>query len=479
MYQLGQSSTYCLVGGYRFAAAESVNYQTGRAGTLVSCFDRYQTSLLCQAATPDFVVMQDTMLIPEAAEVRTADKLVLFCPEQGGSDDWARVCDELYARYREQLGAPPERPLEPAAMILGWGPFAGIGDVHMGVDKPERPDYYRWVADNAVPRLAELGFKRVMIVLGMAPLNWPENDIDSLCPEYADAFKYLCDRAHTHGMGVIAWYGTAQNLDGAKVWQEHPEFIPMGRDGKRCRAYYSPWGWPGFLPGGYADYTLALLEQARELTGLDGLWLDSYAYATHVLDMARMADEVAQADALLPWQARIEDMGYYTYCEGVPYAIGYPSTSGWGPPEDWARLKPETLYKQGLYLQQNYGDRAAATARFLADPQVRYYYRMLANRCCPILDMGHFGDDTAAMELIAQANRDFNAVSDLMVQRTLLGERGVEWSSDGGRAVFVFENMKYQVAPGMRLTDVTEKRAVRVRAGGTMLQAYHTYRLEP
>jgi hypothetical protein len=443
----------------------------------VSFLDHYHTSLFMRAATPDFLLLQDTFLFPEVSEAATTLKNVLFCPKPGGADDWAGLRDALYARYRQQWGAPPEKPLEPAAMIIGWGGFKGIGELDLGQANPERPEYYRWVADQAVPRLAELGFKRVMIVLGMAPWNWPAHDINDLCPEYVEAFKYLCDTAHQHGLTVISWYGSVQNLDEAPVWKEHPEFILWGPDDQRARTYFSPWGWPGKLEAGFAAYTLERLKSIRERTGLDGLWLDSYCNATHLMDTADFGEAVRQADGLLPWQAQIEALGYYTYCEGEPHGLGYPSPSGWQPPEDWSRFRPETCYKQGLYLQQPYGQ--SDVASFLADPEKRHYYRMLANLCCPILDLGHFGKDTTALEMIGQANRDFNAVADLMQVRRLLGPRGVEWSSPAGRAVFSFQDFAYTVPRGLSvLQDVTAGQPVPVPGSRRVkLARYHTYRL--
>ncbi len=479
MHELGPDSTYCLEGNYRFASADSFDYQTSALGTMVCFPERYCTTLLCRAATPEFIIWQDTYLFPELAEAQTTTRHVLFSPEPGGPDHWAAVRDEHYARLRHQLGAPPEVPLQPAAMILGWGYHEGVGEVRMDPQaKPTRPEYYRWVADNAVPVLAEMGFKRLMIVLGMAPWNWDEPDINTLDPDYEEAFKYLCDAAESRGVDIIAWYGTAQNLDKSPVWEQHPEFVIPGPGGGRARTYFSPWGWPGYLPASFADFTLERLADARKRTGLNGLWMDSYADASHLLDTSPFSLSVHQADALLPWQARIEAAGLYTYCEGSPHAIGYPSSGGWSLHEDPTRFRPEIWYKMAPYLQQASGPKPTALARFLADPQQRWYYRMLANRCCPILDMGHFGNDSTAMELIARANRDFNAVSELMTRRRLL-PGGVEWSADAGGAVFAFEKMSYRVPQDMVVRDVTAGRELRPHQGEVTIEAYHTCRIEP
>ncbi len=481
LYPLSPSSTYCLQAAYRYAAGSSFDYQTGAPGTLVSFLDDYHTALLMRAATPEFVILQDTFLFPEAIEAETTMKNVLFCSEPGGADDWARIRDELYADCRRRFDAPPEVPLEPAAMIIGWGRFRGIGDLHIGElpDGPERRAvYYRWVADEVVPRIADLGFKRLMIVLGMSPWDWPNDDLTSIRDEYAEPFRYLCDAAHRRGVAIITWYATARGKDGAALWEEHPEFIIEAPGGGKARAYYSPKAWPAYLPGGFDDYSLQGLADARERTGVDGLWMDSYSNATHLLTTADFSDCVHQADALLPWHARIEALGYFTCCEGHPHCLGTPA-SGWRPREDWSRFRPEVYYKTAPYLQQPYGEVPSETARFLADERMFHYYRMLANRCCPILDMGHFGDDAAAMARIASANRDFNAVSDLMQRRRLLGDAGVEWLSLEGRAVFAFEPTELPVAPGVAVTDVTAGKPIQVPADGRLaVERYHTYRIE-
>jgi hypothetical protein len=201
---LDDTSTYCLACAYRFVEAESFDYQTGKAGTMVSFFDRYHTSLFCRAATRDFLILQDTFLFPEVREAATTMKNILFCDQPGNPDDWAAVREELYARHRAQLNAPPERPLEPAAMFIGYGGLRGIGDLRPEDPKIGNAEYYRWVADNAVPRLAALGFKRLMMVLPRGPWNWSAHDINHLCPETVEPFKYLCDVARRHGMSVIS-----------------------------------------------------------------------------------------------------------------------------------------------------------------------------------------------------------------------------------------------------------------------------------
>jgi hypothetical protein len=481
---LGNSATYCLTTAYRLAECDSFDYQTCSSGTLVGCFDRYHTSLFARAATADFHVLQDTFLFPEQADATTTAKNILYSPQPGGADDWAQLRDALYARYRARLGAPPEKPLQPAAMFIGYGGLLGIGDLRPEDPKIKNGDYYLWVAQRAVPKLADLGFKRVMMVLPRGPWDWPANDINTLCGDTADAFKELCDAARERGITVISWYGSVQNLDGASVWKEHPEYILWGPNRQRTRTYFSPWGWPGKLEAGFFKHTLDRLRIARERTGLGGLWLDSYSSATHLMDTADFGEAVRQADGLLPWQAAIEKMGYYTYCEGHPHCIGYPSSGGWEPPDDWSRFHPENFYKQAPYLQQPWGKSSlphgiTEIGRFLADPEKFHYYRMLANLCCPILDMGHFGTDEEAMQRIARANHDFNAVCDLMQTRRLLGDRGVEWISPKGRAVFAFEMMNYAVPRGLRsLRDITTGRTVSASTGRpAKLERYHTYRL--
>lgn len=475
LYRLGAGSEYCLACAYRFVAAEAFEYQTGPAGTLLGIPERPSTVLSLRSATPEFVILQDVHLFPEETCAATAFKNILFCPESGGADNWAAVRDELYARHRQQLTVPPEPAMVPTAMLLGYRGAKGIGALRCKPDKPDRSVYYRWVADKALPCLAELGFRRVMIVLGMDPWDRPGRNINVLAPQSAESFKYLCDRAHARGLGMIAWYGTLQNMDQSPVWAKHPEFILMGPKGQRSRTYYSPDGWPGRIDAGFGRFTLDLLRKTREQTGLDALWLDSYSNATHLMDTARFADAVRQADGLLPWHTALEQMGYITYCEGGPSFLGTPA-SGWEPPDDWSRFRPETFYKTAPYLQQPY--RGDVTARFLVDPGRRHYYRMLANLCCPILDPGQFDEDQAALGLVRQANRDFNAVADCMQNRRLLGRAGVEWSSPAGKAVFAFEPCAYAVTPGLSLRDVTEGTDVSLPGDRRVrLRRYHTYRL--
>jgi hypothetical protein len=198
---------------------------------------------------------------------------------------------------------------------------------------------------------------------------------------------------------------------------------------------------------------------------------------------ADFGEAVRQSEGLLPWHAAVEKLGYFTYCEGSPHGIGTDSESGWQEPQDWSRFRAEQYYKMGLYLQQPWSKSTrpleiSDMGAFLADPAKRYYYRMLANYCCPILDLGHFGVDVAAIERIAQANRDFNAVCDLMQVRHLVGTRGVEWTAPAGRAVFAFEPMQYALPPGLsKVRDVTTGQPVTAAKGQARLEPYHTYRV--
>ena len=475
MLPITPSSSYCVDAAYRCVGADSFDFQTGAAGTIVGFAERLQTALLTRAATRDFVLLQDTFCFAEPLQAQTAFKHVLFAPGPSDHDHWAALRDELFARFRKQLGAPAERPLEPAAMILGWSRHKGIRDEHLDEQKPDRSEYFRWVTEKTLEPIAELGFKRVMITLGMAPWNWPAEDIDVLAPEYEDAFRALCDRAHALDMQVISWYGTGYTLDQAPVWSEHPQFVLRKPDGDRAGAYYSPWCWPGNLAAGYADHTLRELKTTRKRVGLDGLWLDSYASAHSMFDIAGFRDCVLQADAFLPWQAGIEKLGYITYCEGHPRCLGFPS-GHWRPPQDLSRFRPELYYKHAFYFQQG----IQTNTDFLADAERRHYYRFLANRCCPIIDMGQFGTAESTFELIARANHDFNAVSDLMQTRNLLGARGVEWlSRRRGRALFAFEPFEYSVPKRLRaLRDVTSGERIPIpEARRVTLERYHTYRL--
>jgi len=95
-------------------------------------------------------------------------------------------------------------------MYLGYSGLRGIADLKPDDPKIEQVDYYNYVADKVVPRLAELHFRRLMMVLPRAPWNWPIEDINHLRPEYTEPFKRLCDVARRHGISMIAWYGSVQ-----------------------------------------------------------------------------------------------------------------------------------------------------------------------------------------------------------------------------------------------------------------------------
>ena len=110
----------------------------------------------------------------------------------------------------------------------------------------------------------------------------------------------------------------------------------------------------------------------------------------------------------------------------------------------------------------------------------RDYSYVALKRGEPPANPEKFAPYAAAINLIAQANHDFNAVSHVMHQRRLLGQRGVEWSSPRGRAIFVFEPFSYLVPKGMTLGDVTSGKRIALPGDrNAKLARYHTYVLAP
>ena len=455
VFPIDRTSTYCTRNAQRFVFAEAFDYQTGPEGSLVCWFEHPAHIQAERAGTSRFIMYQDTCRFPTVAAGRTPLKYVLYSPGNGGLDEWARVRDHVFERYRDHYGIIEHDPMP---LALG-----GLKKKPREVKTP-----CRWWADNAVPEVAKLGFKYLRAV-GISTKTYDLSDTDT--PENR---AYLQQQCQQHGVGLVAWQPTVHLSRYSPYWAEHPEWEIEGRDGKPATGYCYP-DIRGVDLSTFTQFGLSQLAKLRQRPGLVGLWMDSYCNFTHGIQPADYNFGLRQAQNLFKYHAAIQKLGYVTYCEASPcFGIkspGFPTQNADSPSPRFPR--PETLYKTSQHVGSS-----EVTMRHLASGNT--YYRHLANKSVPWMVLHLIADDPAALKRIAQANRDYvTALPDMKIRTLLPDDRGVEWANPetATRVLFSYRNSRY-ARPSLREAHcLTTGKPVMVENGSFTARPSHTYRV--
>ena len=470
VFLLGERASYCTGSGVRFVSGECLDYQFAPEGALFAyfrepCYVRYQ-----RMGTPEFVIYRDAHQFAGEKEVVTTPKYVLWA-ERGDRDLWARARDFAYARARGQAGVVRETPLPLTNVWTDWREMAKIG----------KSAYYQKIIDEFLPAIADCAFRRILVHEtwehgGCSPADLVIN------PVYGGeaALKKLCDAAQAQDIAVIAWYGPGHLWGRTPLFEQRPEFLLKGRDGKPPTTYC----WPDItgvdLTGPWFEYAIGKLRGIRERTGLGGFWLDSYTNFTHGVKCATRELEIAQGDALIRFHAAIQQLGYITYTEassdfGIK-ANGLPVGGLDSPTPSWPA--PDELYDTSPYA----GSWKEEYELQLAEGFVRdgWYFKALANRCVPFVHWRRFRDKPAWQRELAAANRAYNAAVPYMHVRQLLPDgAGVLWTSADGKVQILFaftsQTMDLPDRKVVLLPDATPVEAT--EAGRFGLQAGKAYAL--
>ncbi len=171
-------------------------------------------------------------------------------------------------------------------------------------------------------------------------------------------------------------------------------------------------------------------------------------------------------------------MGLVTYVEGCAcYGIksnGLPCQQG----EDGNPVfpDPQTVYDTSPYYGPASAQDEETYARYLGSED--HYYRYLANKCCPFIYYERVKKVPGALERIARANREYNAVVQYMDRRILLpSDQGVLWEHQGKpKVVFSFKEGELKLPGLVAATAVSSGKRI---SGGTLkLSPTCTYLLE-
>lgn len=454
-------------GGRRFVHADPLDFQSGPEGSLVTYFERPGLVDEATVGVPWGVRVWDQIHVPWGKSLRTTPKYVLFTPARG-ENAWSAARDYVVGKCRQAYGIRPELPL----------PLVNMSRLQYDV-RPEAKDELRRIAKQDVPDLRRLGFKRIYlgpiwegIVCGPDRIAVAERHGGEA------GLKCLCDAAHHADMQVIAWLAPGHLWCESSIFKAHPDWELRGRDGNPPTTYC----WPTLrgvnLTTPYSDYFVDSVRGLRERTGLDGLWLDSYASFTHFIQTDDPQFPQRQGEALWRLHGRLHQLGLVTYvegnaCNGIK-SVNFPWN---GDAEDPAFADPATLEDCSPYTGPGSGPGTEAKAAHLAEGD--HYYRLLAHKCCVFVYRDAYRELPGALERIGQANRDYNAVVNWMQRRVVLpDDQGVQWNSQGvAKVLFAFNDFQYQL-PGLEwATDVTTGQQLDGLNGVLRAKKQHTYLL--
>jgi hypothetical protein len=461
----GQSGGSAGGGGKRFVHADPLDFQTGPEGSLVTYFDRPGFVDETTAGVPWGVRVWDEFHLPWGKTVRTGPKYVVFTPARG-EDAWSAARDYVVGICRRAYGIRAEAPM----------PLVNVSTRQYDVG-PESKTELRRIADQDVPEFRRLGFKRIYlgpvwegIVCGPDRIAVAERHGGEA------ALKHLCDAAHRADMQVIAWLAPGHLWCDSSVFKAHPDWELRGRDGKPP----TPYCWPTLrgvdLTTPYADSFVESVRGLRERTGLDGLWLDSYASFTHFIQTADPQFPLRQGESLWRIHGRLHQLGLVTYVEGnACYGVKSVNFPWNGDPQQPVFADPVTLADCSPYTGPGSGPGTEIKAAYLG--QHDHYYRLLANKCCVFVFHDAFRSMPGALDRIGQGNRDYNAVVGSMQRRVLLSDdRGVQWNCENvPKVLFAFRPFEYCL-PGLESAlDVTTGRRLDALGGVLHAEKQHTY----
>lgn len=466
-FRLGPTGGPAGGGGKRFVHADPLDFQTGPEGSLVTWFDRPCFVDETTTGVESGVRVWDEFHLPWGKTVQTSPKYVVFTPARG-DNAWSAAREYVMGVCRQAYGIRSESPM----------PLVNVSTLQYDV-RPEAKTELKRIADQDLPELSRLGFKRLYLgPVWEGIVCGPDRIAVADRHGGEAALEYLCDAAHRANMQVIAWLAPGHLWCNSSVFKAHPDWELRGRDGNPP----TPYCWPTLrgvdLTTPYADEFLKRVRALRERTGLDGLWLDSYASFTHFIQTADPQFPMRQGEALWRIHGRLHQLGLVTYVEGnACYGVKSVNFPWNGDPQQPVFADPVTLENCSPYTGPGSGPGTETKAAYLAEGD--HYYRLLANKCCVFVYHDAFRKQPDALERIGQANRDYNAAVDSMQRRVLLpDDQGVQWNCQGvAKVLFAFRSFDYRLSGLEAATDVTTGRRLDGLAGALPAEKQHTYLL--
>jgi len=477
----------------RWALTQPFDFLNCDAGALLGYWPEHHAvkSLVQKNPGEDVLFVLDEHGFKLSNTVQTPAKHVLFapCDEPRPKHEvvnlWTRAMEYTGERIRSRYGMElePPKPNATATFNGTWGVhYAQTADgpkddwqwrvedetfyFLLDGDKIESHDLLYWVADTLLPRVAttgrhhfsltqvpthqsdftELGFAR------KAEAGWHSDlHVSSVCgsQRYAPAamydgwrgWRYLAKKANELGIQLGHWFGMNLTLN-APILREHPEYALTHANTKPYSGGYGHNCLAGInWNSGARQWVLDDLQRWHE-EGLRWLWLDSWsniACLSHDFagDFSPMQEKAAEVIGDL-YRIGYRDFRF----EGVsPFG-----TTGYGivdPMSDYQGHVVEGVVGQNdfgkrighEYMAWNEGLDVHAHPSRPAEELRAYAFRYMANRSLNLID--YIDIPT------------YNALRDRLDKRHLLpDDRGVQWTSPNGDALFAYQAFDHPLPRG-------------------------------
>lgn len=471
---------------FQFGCMQGFSFQCNKTGVLFTFFSKPSLikSRMEKVSNTEWMHYYDFFYVEPAFKAELPRKFIAYYPKNGLEnlqkfDEWALVYDYTGNYYRNLYGIKEVTPV-PIVRLLRGGRFKNLYQI-----------------TEFISRIKKLNYKAIWI-----GLSWINDEIENvgqhrscnatwdfeISPGYGgtEGLKALCDEAHKQGIKIIHWLAGYHMSAVGTVARKHPEWICRTKSGS-----------PDYITFAFRDmvmmnmkspfrnYCIEKLKTLHDLTGVDGLWIDSWSRGVPCINYLKKGGYTFHVEEMMKMQAELQKVGYKSlFLEGWgPY--GLPSRT-----HSYLQKGGHTYYKTAWYYNPGLN-----TAQ---DTKPNYYYKYIANKATPILayiaydDFPHnknkgYGiiEHPKLMEQIRRANHDYNIVMDKMEIRTLIPspnnpnmEIGVEWrnSEDTDVVIFAYQPFKYQLKGGEDILDITDNKKISPKGGNAFTTlAEHTY----
>jgi len=480
--------------GPRFGVMQWFDYLFADAGALAVFYARMEhiRGLVDKREDSDLILHFDEIHFALTNEFETPAKRVLFhAPTHAlditeGRNIWTDVGDYVAHVYRSQYGIRAEEPVPEAAYQFSY-------DHRMRAHLlPADPaDHFRRLGREFVPRVAELGIRRIFIGPPWINDMTEEKETRNCCVtlEYRVADRFggepaladLCRAAEAAGVQITLWFGWATST-ASPITLEHPEWRVISVTGAHYNGGYREL----FVHdprSGFRDYLAGQLTGLRRRTGYHAVWHDSFVHLPTMV--VNYADERLEPslDALLGFVADLQREGLVHTIEGNgPFGLpvgGLPHDA-----DDGAEVMLQWFFGHEYALYNTARSvKIEAVAKGILTP--KQYFRFLANKAPFRFDVD--ADRVDQLQHLegefARLHKIFNQVSPLMQRRHILDDdAGVAWRTDDGEQVlFAFKEFRHPVPEGCRVEEVTDADPIPIAVddGAFQTREEGVYRFRP
>jgi hypothetical protein len=470
----------CIQSPGRGAGSQFFNLVAGPRLTAVTYFEpaagrEKALKANCQKAKgEDFVTVSDLHYGNLASDFFSAPRVVLATTYAATSREedinrWSAWFDFTAEAWCTELGIPRAR-----AMPLLTFEGTGNGAIDPGTTYPELLKVWAeridWVVAQGfqainlhTPEWIGAANQETVVFGGNNCSPWEFKLSDFLGGE--EGLRIFCDVCHSRGIKVFVWIAGHLQRE-APVWKQHPEWMVKQPNGAVWDGQYGGIHSLSFVHGARV-WILADLKTVRAATGIDGVWLDSFANLTYSPINWQSPGLEPNGPAVLRFLSELSAAGFEIMIEGISQ-LGISS---------WGNLPPAVIagheeLMTNSSMRYNIPDSWAGNPPIARDS----YFRMLAARAPMGVWLNEFLGrpepfPPALPDWYAPLTRAFNEVEPRMQTRKLLKD-GALWFAATGQpsAYFAFaDSAKIEGVPNVvtaidLLAEKPEK-ATRFREG--------------